>query len=123
MAANAQIIEALPFGDRAKRQASTFAVWFCASVLLVPFVLMIHEMGHLLIGLGLGFHHLRLHYESVSYAGQDEFWHFIQSGNRAAAAAITSFWKVAALEMAGPLVSLACRQSHIGAWMNSIFGC
>lgn len=68
---------------------------------------MIHEMGHLLVGFGLGFHQLRLHYESVSYAGQDAFWQMIQAGNWAGAAAMTPFWKVAALEIAGPLTSLA----------------
>ena len=107
MAANAQVIETLPLPQRARRQASTFAVWFCASVLLVPVVLMIHEMGHLLVGLTLGFQHLRVHYESVSYAGQNAFWMAIQAGNRAKAAASTPFWKVAALEIAGPLAWLA----------------
>jgi hypothetical protein len=97
----------IPFLRRSERQAKTFIVWFCASVLLLPFVLMIHETGHLLVGFGLGFRHLRLHYESVSYAGQEVFWQLMQAGNRAAAAAMTPFWKVAALEIAGPLASIA----------------
>jgi hypothetical protein len=49
---------------------------------------------------------LRLHYESVSYAGQDAFWALIQAGNPAKAAAMMPFWRVATLEIAGPLVSL-----------------
>ena len=106
MPVDTQVVEHIPVLQRASKQARTLVAWFCASVLLLPFALMIHEMGHLLAGLALGFHHLRLHYESTSYAGQDAFWQLMQSGNPQGAAAMTPFWKVAVLEIAGPAASL-----------------
>ncbi len=88
------------------RQAQVLFMFFLASTLSVPFTIMIHEFGHLVTAIVLGFHHVRLHYESVSYADQDRFWGLIQSGATAQAAALTPFWRVAAMEIAGPLASI-----------------
>ena len=76
------------------------------SILAVPLVLMIHELGHLLTAILVGFHHIRLHYESVTYAEQGPFWGLMQSGAKAQAAVLSPFWKVAVMEIAGPLASI-----------------
>lgn len=102
-----QVLGTGGIGQEMARQLKIFAVWLGVSILAVPLVLMIHELGHLLTAIALGFHHVRLHYESVSYADQDLFWRLMQSGAKAQAAALTPFWKVAVLEIAGPLVSIA----------------
>lgn len=88
------------------RHAQVLFMLFLASTLSVPLTMMIHEFGHLITALVLGFHHVRLHYESVSYADQDRFWGLIQSGAIAEAAKLTPFWKVAVMEIAGPLASI-----------------
>jgi len=88
------------------RQAQVLFVFFLTSALSVPPTMMIHEFGHLITAIVLGFHHVRLHYESVSYADQDRFWALIQSGATAQSASLARFWKVAAMEIAGPLASI-----------------
>lgn len=88
------------------RQVRVFLLFFLASTLIVPLTLMIHEFGHLITAIVLGFHHVQLHYESVSYADQDRFWGLIQLGARAQAATLTPFWRVAAMEIAGPFASI-----------------
>ena|SRR5438876_5501160 len=94
-------------GQEILRQLKSFIARLGAAILAVPVVLMIHEFGHLLTAITLGFHNVRLHYESVSYADQNLFWELIQSGAKAQAAAVSPFWKVAVMEIAGPVVSLA----------------
>jgi len=107
VSAGAPVVEPVSIAHTAKRQVSTILLWFTVSLFAVPLALMIHEAGHLFVGFVLGFHHLRLHYESVSYAGQDAFWQLIQAGDWAGAAVMAPFWKVALLEIAGPVASLA----------------
>jgi hypothetical protein len=102
-----QVLGTGGIGQEMARQLKIFALWLGVSILAVPLVLLIHELGHLLTAIALGFHHVRLHYESVSYADQDLFWRLIQSGAKAQAAALAPFWKVAVMEIAGPLVSIA----------------
>jgi len=97
------------------RQAQVFLMFFLASALSVPPTMMVHEFGHLITAIVLGFHHVRLHFESVSYADQDSFWGLIQSGATAQAAKLTPFRRVAAMEIAGPLAS---RSSHC-SWQQS----
>jgi hypothetical protein len=88
------------------RQAQIFLMFFLASTLSVPPTMMVHEFGHLIAAIVLGFHQVRLHYESVSYADQYRFWGLIQSGTTAQAAKLTPFWRVAVMEIAGPLASI-----------------
>ena len=59
------------------------------------------ELGHLLTAITLGFHQVRLHYESVTYADQGLFWQLMQSGAQAQAEALSPFWKVAVVEITG----------------------
>lgn len=92
---------------RLYRQLKVFAVWLGASILAVPVVVMVHELGHFLPAVILGFHHVRIHYESITYANDDRFWGLIQAGAKAQAAALFPFWKVATVEIAGPLMSIA----------------
>ena len=91
----------------ATRQVQVFLLFFLASTLILPLTIMIHEFGHLIMAILLGFHHVMLHYESVSYADQDRFWGLIQSGATAQAAELAPFWRVAVMEIAGPLASIA----------------
>ena len=94
-------------GRKMARPLTVFALWLGVSIVAVPLVLMIHELGHLLMAIAVGFHQVRLHYESVTYADQDLFWQRMQSGAKAQAEALSPFWKVAVVEIAGPLASLA----------------
>ncbi|PYV59019.1 MAG: hypothetical protein DMG98_06670 [Acidobacteria bacterium] len=98
-----QFAQAQERAKKSVRQLRAFIARLGAAVLAVPVVLMIHEFGHLLMAIILGFHNVRLHYESVSYADQNLFWGLIQSGAKAQAAAVSPFWKVAVMEIAGPL--------------------
>jgi hypothetical protein len=91
---------------RLYRQVKTFAVWLVASILILPVVMMLHELGHFLPAVVLGFHHVRIHYESTRYANDSLFWGLIQGGAKSQAAALFPFWKVAAVEIAGPLMSI-----------------
>src|SRR5262249_40184045 len=92
---------------RRYRQLEAFAVWLGSTILAVPLTVMIHELGHFLPAVVLGIHHVRIHYESTTYANDDRFWGLIQAGAKAQATALFPFWKVATVEIAGPLMSLA----------------
>lgn len=87
------------------------ARWFFASaltaVVAVPVVTLLHEFGHFLAATLFGFRDVAIHFESVSYFGNQSFWTMIMAGDRLHAAAVYPLWKIALLEAAGPAMSLA----------------
>ena len=79
--------------------------WIGASVIAVPFGVLLHEVGHVLVYVAFGFPDVVLHYNSATYSAERTFWQFISRGNIAAAAATIPLWKVGIATAAGILVT------------------
>lgn len=81
------------------------AKWIGASVIAVPFGVLLHELGHLLVYIVFGFQGVALHYSSATYTVERAFWQQVYQGNMVAAASMTAGWKVAVATSAGLLVT------------------
>ena len=84
------------------RLAST---WIGASVIAVPLGVLLHELGHLLAYLALGFQGVVLHYSSATYALEKTLWQQIYRGDLAAAASMIPLWKLGVATASGILVT------------------
>ncbi|HEX8147191.1 MAG TPA: hypothetical protein VF591_08435 [Pyrinomonadaceae bacterium] len=81
--------------------------WIAAPILAVPVAVLLHESGHHLMHLILGFSGSTLHYSSASYALENPFWRELYGGHVHAANALVPFWQAGLSIAAGLLVSYA----------------
>jgi hypothetical protein len=78
-------------------------IWIAASVVAVPFGVLLHELSHLLFNLAFGFQGVALHYSSTTYSLEKTFWQLVYRGDLAAAASLIPLWKVSVATAAGIL--------------------
>lgn len=76
-----------------------------AGAIGLPIAILLHELGHLLAFMAFGFQDVILGHASVGWNGKQEFWHLIETGNTAAAAAFAEPWNVAVAIAAGPAMT------------------
>lgn len=81
--------------------------WAGSAAVLAPLAILVHELGHYLVGQALGLEGLQFHHASVSHAG----W-----------PADAPQWQRAALPAAGPLVTLAIvfASAVLATWRPSL---
>ena len=98
--------------DRETSPSLLALTWIGASVLAVPFGVLLHEFGHYLVYRAFGFQGAALHYSSSTYSLEKTVWQLIHRGDLAAAAATIPLWKVGTATAAGLIATcvaaLAC---------------
>lgn len=88
-----------------RNRLSVFLVWLLAAGLSGPVGIVLHELGHYLAAVALGFEGVRLSFASISYTNSEAFWQALASGDRAAAAAIHPIHDAGIVAAAGPAVT------------------
>ncbi len=82
-------------------------LWLAAAIAAVPVVTLLHELGHYLAAVVMGFPSVSIHYESISFAQVQAFLNLMAKGDRQAAARLYPLWQAAVVEIAGPVASIA----------------
>jgi hypothetical protein len=93
-------------------------IWLVAAGLSGPVGIVLHELGHYLAALALGFQDLKLSFASISYRDAERFWQLLAGGDRAAAAAIYPLASAGIVAVAGPAITLAL--ILMSAWILAV---
>jgi len=103
-------------GVRPRTKLRSALQWIAWSLPAFPVAVLAHELGHLLWFKVFGFGGVTLHFASVSYAKQDEFWQLARHGRLAEAAAVVPLSEIGLAGAMGIAVTYA---TLIGAaWLT-----
>ena len=96
----------------------TTLTWLATAALTAILGVVLHELGHFLMALLMGFDGLSFHYEWVSYANEDLITGRIMAGDLAGAVGFYPLWQIVLVSAAGPLTTLVLQAGGLLALLR-----